>query len=461
MRTLAFSVLLLATTFAGCVDTAPLPNAADTADDVLSLLAGPALWSDPQNTPHPAYGWATLSSPAVGDQLPAYWAPIAAKPLPETISGLEHIVKADGVEAGAGIAMFGSLAIVPGFGAPSSIVDISDPAKPVLLSTFKPQEGMASHRGATTIAYPDGRLVTVIATGRGLDVWDISDPTSPQPLPTIVMKSHKVGVVPGTPIVYNAASGGGGSRIADEGTAVTEIYDLSDPTNPVKVQDWANGFACHHVYFWNDIAQEKYRGICAGIEFTQIWDTKDPKDPKVIVSVPVHQGVAGTPSGSIPLLAFSHYAGLSRDGKILLVGDESGGGSYPPGCVASVNTPAGAVSTPVGALWFYDVSNEKSPKVLGWYSPLNDPRVKAAPDTSCTAHHGRLVPAEGRDMIAMSFYGAGVVLVDFTGVGTASGPLAKVVAQYADGSDTWETWYNQGYLFTGDLARGMDVITFK
>jgi hypothetical protein len=459
--------LLLATSavLGGCLAPAGTPNAnGPDVGSALQFLAGAPLWADPQNTPHPAFGWPTLSSPTNATNAPAWWKPIPALALPTPIKGLDQVGQSpEEIRSGAGIALFGSLAIVPGFGKPTGILDISDPTHPKLLSTFKPQEGMTSHRGATTIAYPDGRLVTVISTGAGLDVWDITDPTNPQPLPPIKVKSHKVGVVPGTPIVYNAGSGGGGQgtgQTEQTATGVTQIYDLSDPMNATKVQDWKNGFACHHVYFWNDVAHDKYRGICAGIQYTQLWDTKDPRDPKVIVSVPVHHGVAGTPSASVGTVDFSHYAGLSRDGKILLVGDENGGGGTPPGCVASANTPAGAVSTPIGALWFYDVSNEKNPRVLGWYSPLNDPRMKPAPAMSCTAHHGRLVPAEGRDMVAMSFYGAGVVLVDFTGVGSPGGPLPNVVDQWAQGSDTWETWYNQGYLFTGDLARGLDVLKF-
>jgi hypothetical protein len=83
-------------------------------------------------------------------------------------------------------------------------------------------------------------------------------------------------------------------------------------------------------------------------------------------------------------------------------------------------------------------------------------------DGTCTAHHGRLVPdPQGRDLLAMSFYHAGVVLIDFTGVGSQSGPLPRAVDQYVDGSDTWETWYYNGYLFTGDLARGLDVLAFE
>jgi hypothetical protein len=462
------SLLLVAISFAGCLDaiTEELQGGVRAQTD--QFLAGPALWKDPQNAPHPMFNWPTLSSPATGPGLPEFWDPIPAAKLPNPIKGIDLLSKRpDGVRSGAGISIFGSLLIVPGFSQESYIVDIHDPAHPALLSTIK-----GAHRGSATIAYPDGRLVAVFSTDSGIEAWDITDSRAPDALVSIKPKQggHKLGVIPGTPIVYNAASCGGSNlpacapgpgQTTQTAKGLTEIYDFTDPENPQLVKEWQNGFSCHHVYFWNDAANQKYRGLCAGIEYTQLWDTKDPKDPKVIVNVPVHHGVANTPSGSVFLEAFSHYAGLSNDGKILIVGDENGGGSVPPGCGASASTPAGAASTPVGAIWFYDVSNEKDPKLLGWYSPLNDPRLKASPITSCTAHHGRIVPAEGRNMLAMSFYGAGVVLVDFTGVNFAAGKLPVVVDQYASGSDTWETWYDQGYLVTGDLARGMDVLKFE
>jgi hypothetical protein len=449
--------LLVAASLAGCL------QGSEPSDVILppvtDLLAGTPLWLDPQNTPHPQFGWPTLSSPPEGAS--GWWAPIPAAELPNPLTGLSHLAQVEGVSKGGGIALFGSIAVVPGYGTESSVVDISDPASPKLLSTFAPQGG--AHRGAAMIAYPDGRLVTVISSGNVIDIWDLTDPTRPSPLPPISPSegSHKLGVVPGTPIVYNAASDGGnggllpgpGSVSPSLGNGITAIYDLTDPQNPVHVQDFANGYGCHHVFFWQ--SAEKQRAICAGIEYTQIWDTADPLDPKVIVSVPVHHGVANAPSGSASILAFSHYAGLNQDGTVLIVGDEMGGGGLPPGCVGEARTPVGSASTPIGALWFYDVSDETNPIVLGYYSPLNDPRIKDLM-TSCTAHHGRLVPTEGRDTLAMSFYGAGVVLLDFT-----NPRLPVVIDQFADNSDTWETWYYNGYLFTGDLNRGMDILALS
>lgn len=443
-------VLSLAALLAACGDSAPPP--ALRAATQGSLGAGAPLWDDPQNTPHPAFGFATLSSPPAATNLPEGWAPIPPRPLPASITALTHVAGAPSrVDTGAGIALFGSLAIVPGFGDPSHIVSVADPANPRRLGRID-EEG---HRGAATIAYPDGRLLALFSTDEDIRVWEITDPRDPRPLRALrpAQGSHKVGVVPGTPIVYNAASAGG-DNVESRARGVTEIFDLSDPDRPVHVQDFPNGYSCHHIHFWNRPERNRYRALCAGLEYTQIWDTADPRNPKIIVSIPVHHGVPGTPSAAVTPVVFSHTSILNRDGTVLVVGDENGGGGLPPGCVASAETPAATASVPVGAIWFYDVTDERNPLLLGWYSASRDPTVMSAFGT-CTAHHGRLVPDPQRDLLAMAFYSAGVMVVDFT-----DPTHVRALAQFADSSNTWEVWYNQGYLFTGDLARGFDVLTF-
>jgi hypothetical protein len=471
MRGHLSTLTVVALLAAACSSSEPLDGEGKWATG--KLTADAPLWDDPQNTPHPVFNWPTLSSPPMGGELPKYWKPIPARELPKPITGLMHVAQAERIPSSGGMALFGSLAVLPGLGNESSVVDLRDPAAPRRLSRFnltgeksageeEPDHGLlddflgvGSHRGAAMIAYPSGRLVAVFATNTVIDVWDLTDPVRPRPLtPLRTARSHKVGVVPGTPIVYNAASQGGSNL--PQGSGFTEIFDLTDPEHPIHVQNFPNGYSCHHVFFWNNPAQNKYRAICAGVEYTQLWDTLDPRNPRVIVSLPVHHGIPGTPSAAVAPVTFSHSAGLNRDGTVLYVGDENGGGGLPPGCVASAATPAGDPSTPVGALWFYDVSIETAPVLRGWYSALNDPRVKS-PLRSCTAHHGRLVPdPDGRDLLAMSFYGDGVILLDF------SNPLLPhAIAQFAENSNTWETWYHNGYLVTGDLARGMDVLTFQ
>lgn len=491
MRLLASCLLTAAFVLAGCTEPEPQapgtggdeeplanlgpgdlyeapPTAGSAVADLLFAAEQP-LYRDPQNTPHPAFNFPTLSWPAAGEGVPEHWKPIPPATVPDQVTGLELVKRADGVPAGAGIAIFGSIVVVPGYGSPTSVVDISDPANPKVLSQFEPQEGLSNHRGAAFIPYPTGQLAVVISTGSGVDVWDLTDPKVPRPLPPLVedkdgnpVRSHKVGVIPGTPIVVNAASGGGNAA-EDQATGVNKMWDLSDPYNPVILPDFQNGYSCHHVYFWNDRDLGKYRGVCAGIQYTQIWDTTDPYNPSVIVSVPFGSG--GTPlaaggRSTQPPLSISHYAGLSQDGNVLLVGDESGGGGTPPGCVYRVDVPGmGAVSVPIGAVWFYDVTDEQNPVLLNWYSASQLDKLSSSdPARSCTAHHGRMIPVNGRDVLAMSWYASGVIVVDYTAVRGEGAGFPETVAQFADDSDTWETWYYQGYLFTGDLARGMDVL---
>jgi hypothetical protein len=468
MRVLAAS-LLVAGLLSGC---AGLDSSTKAATAVGGLHAGSPLWNDPQNAPHPKWNWPTLSSPPANAT--GWWTPIVARALPNPVSGLEHVAQAmngsSPISQGAGIAVFGHVAVVPEDREYAHFIDISDPTHPVEVGRIE-----SSGRGAAVIAYPDGRLVTAISTSPGFDVIDFTDPTQPEMLAQVAPREggHKLGVVPGTPILYNAGSSGGeplpnpvyGPGLCnvsiDQCVGYTSIYNLTDPANPVLVQEFHNGLACHHIFFWNNAAEGRFRALCAGIQYTQIWDTADPEHPKVLVSIPVHTGVADTPSQMVSIAAFSHSAGLNTDGTILYVGDENMGGGYPPGCVLGTSTPAGEAGTPVGATWFYDVRDELHPRLLGYFAPPRDAGHQVA--RSCTTHHGRIVPAEGRDLLAMSYYNDGVILVDFTPTMGEGGPaiVPKVVDEFNDGSDTWETWYDQGYLFTGDLARGMDVLTFK
>ena len=157
---------------------------------------------------------------------------------------------------------------------------------------------------------------------------------------------------------------------------------------------------------------------------------------------------------------------------MLVVGDELSGGG--PGVCDGVRTPAGDKAGPLGNLWFYDIKDEKNPKMMGWISPppsqaSSPPVPSGVPSgpndafgalfsTGCTAHHGRLVPdPEGkRDLLVMAWYTAGVVMVDFT---DPANP--KILDQFNKGTNTWEAWYDNGWIVTGDMARGMDVLKLK
>jgi hypothetical protein len=123
-------------------------------------------------------------------------------------------------------------------------------------------------------------------------------------------------------------------------------------------------------------------------------------------------------------------------------------------------------SGPVGNLWFYDITDEEDPQLQGWISPTHhytsnpphDDRLTeiggAGVPAGCTAHFGQLLPQE--NMLAMAFYGAGVVIIDFN---DPMNPM--IVDQWNENTNVWDVWFYQGYLFTGDLARGMDILTLE
>jgi len=468
----AVVVLLLVPVFTGCIgttteDVGQQSAPVDTGPENITA-AGEQVFEDPQTDAHPAFDFPTFTTlpedpPA---EAPHYWQPIPKNNF--TVDDLSvEVVGEDPNDAspGTGIALFGQVAIIPGRGTGNTwVYDISDPENPELLSEFS-----APGRDVDTVAFPDGSLYAAFATDQGVvPVWDLTNPEDPKKVATIEPErgSHNVGFVPGTPILYNSASLGGGT---DSGTGVgnvpdtaaegTAIYDLSDPANPERIQDFENGYSCHDITFSIREDSDEYRAYCAGIDMTQIWDIEDPENPEVVVNVPVHHGVAGAPSTSVPILRFSHLAIASQGGDVLVVGDETGGG-LAPACDATVSQGPQTVSGPVGNLYFYDISDEENPQLMSWMSTDNpalatdevaeDPTRAAG---TCTSHFGRLIPSEDKNLLAIGFYARGVNIVDFT---DPANP--EIVQQYNDGTDVWDTWFYNGYLVTGDGNKGMEIL---
>jgi hypothetical protein len=479
-RAVLLALLLAAAPLAGCIggdDGADQAETASTVEpgDLVDVDAIPeTVNDDPVHAAHADANHPTINDPTANletDQVPSWWAPPEAVEVPDEITGVQQkSTVADGENRGAGFAVFGSLAIMPSYAHETSIFDISDPENPEHLADLAEPPARDAH----PLPLSDGRLFAVFATDTGeVPVFNLTDPTNPEKVATIEPErgSHNVEILPGTAYLYNSASNGGGdgSQVEGQGSGGTAIYDLSDPSNPELVTDFENGYSCHDIKFGMWPGQDKHRAYCAGHQMTQIWDVADPANPEVIVNVPVHHGVAGAPSTGVAPAMFSHLAMPNEDGTILIVGDETGGG-LAPGCDAHVDAAGTTTSGPLGNLWFYDISDEEDPQLQGWYSPdhhytynpPHDDRLTeigaAGVPPGCTAHFGHLLPQ--KDTIAMGFYGAGVVILDFS---DPANP--QVVDQWYVGEDggtsVWDVWYYQGHLFTGDLVRTMDVLTLE
>ncbi|MEA3137010.1 MAG: hypothetical protein QOC71_1291 [Thermoplasmata archaeon] len=415
--------------------------------------------------------------------------PSYANPAPASVTKLEPVARlaqADGTPwpTGGGNYVLGDYVFGSALGSGFFIADVKDPTHPVLLYNASEPDGETPFaRKAEVIAHPDGRRTLVLATqSNGMHFWDVTDPANPVFASVLEFeRNHYIAVMPGTEYVWNNPSAGAGGSNA--------LVDAHDPYNPRILGDYGQ-YGCHGTTFQGGPGQPLWRGFCAGIQRTEVWDMLgfDPEARdfgiKLLTYVDVmDEPVSGTPitnppipsnpTGitSTPVRSLHHFATASADGNILIIGDEHRGGGNPGACY--VNDPLTGKSTPLGALWFFDISNPADPQMLSWISPpLVAPVAPSLPESpatdpsllgqlvngayttvpNCTAHFGQVVP--GEDKIVLGWYSAGVLLIDF------SDPTNPVILdQYQpEGVDTWSARISNGYVFTGDINRGMEVL---
>jgi hypothetical protein len=134
---------------------------------------------------------------------------------------------------------------------------------------------------------------------------------------------------------------------------------------------------------------------------------------------------------------------------------------------------------PGGGIHVWDISNEALPVKVGAYFipdtfPSADPGARPNPVGvgpgifRCTAHVMRIAP-DGKTLV-MGWYSQGVQVLDLSGLpgasvgaaGTDAGTGIKRLANWTmDGVDAWSAKIDdRGYIYTGDTARGMDVLRF-
>jgi hypothetical protein len=364
------------------------------------------------------------------------------------------------------------------------IADVSDPTQPRLVYNATVPDGETPFaRKAEVIAHPDGRRTLVLATqSNGMHFWDVTDPANPVWASVLEFeRNHYVAVMPGTEYVWNNPSAGSGGS--------NTLVDARDPYDPRILGDYGT-HGCHGTTFQGGPGEALWRGYCAGIQRTEVWDMAGFNVTQRDFGIRLHavvdlmdQPVSGTPVTNppipsnptgittTPVRSLHHFATASADGDILIIGDEHRGGGNPGACFAY--DPSTGKSTPLGALWFVDISDPADPQVLSWLSPpLVEPVAPSTPSSpspdpsvagqavgsaysavpNCTAHFGQVLP--GEDKIVIGWYSAGVLLIDFTDPASPA-----ILDQYQpEGVNTWSARVSNGYVFTGDIGRGMEVL---
>ncbi|PSG96718.1 hypothetical protein BRD56_09115 [Thermoplasmatales archaeon SW_10_69_26] len=357
--------------------------------------------------------------------------PTFARELPGEITGVEHELTLgpdEGLDSAYQIAVQGEMAYISAWNAGFYTVDISDPMQPEVLGHVADTFG----HDPWVLNYDDGRtFVANAATSSGIDIINVTDPTNPEKVANVLGGDdgnvHNIAVVPGTHLIYN-------SRSVD--TPGVDIVDASDPANPELVRTF-NDLTCHDISFH----MPDDRAYCAGVRETQIWEIADPERPEIVTRI------------ANPAINIHHWAIPANDGDTLVIGDELAGAASDAanGCAgASAENPAtgGTTTDPVGALWFYDVSEEQAPTPQSWIS-ASEMRAETG---SCTAHFGEIVG--DRDKMVVGFLSGGTYTIDFADV------TAPQVVDHDPVGEVVDVQVHHGWAFGVGRERGMDVWTF-
>ena len=333
-------------------------------------------------------------------------------------------------------------------GAGLRIVDVHDPAHPVVLAEDVPD---TSSRDVDLIHHPNGHLYAILAdSGEAyMKLVDVTDPKAPQFVGHTETCVHTVAVVPDSTVVYGSWSLCHAFVAGQPLDGDVEIVDFADPQHPVSKlfvfppaamtsggPKAVTATSCHEMTF----NAELQRAYCAGISDTQVWDIKDPLNPAIVSVI------------DDPLVNIHHSVWDADNGTTLVIGDEF------TGVLAPTPTCSDQAELPTSALAFYDISDLGNPRRVGYYNIPYD-AVQASAESGrpqyCSTHLGDVI--DGTDLIVMGWYTAGTVMVDF------SDPAdAKTVATWrAEGQPTsvWETRYYDGHVYASDEQHGLDILT--
>jgi hypothetical protein len=344
---------------------------------------------------------------------------------------------------GKDIELYGDHAFVS-FGGGLVIADISNPAKPKRLSSID------CGGGHDITLSPDGRIAYLAsdsnlgdcASGGGTAIIDVSDRTRPKFLSAIETPegSHTVTVANNILSSNNYASD------------AVRLYDVSDPRNPKELFTGATpGPSAFHDAFFDFRPDGRVLLYGASGEGHDIFDATDPKNLKHLQRV------------TDPEVSFSHQLEPNHNRSVLIASDEwQGGGTagacgQQPGQAPIAGVPVIGAASDLGAYSFYRAAEDgtfSSPLTGGEKLGTFNIPFEAPQTGGCTSHVFWTAPSEDRLMAA--WYVKGAKLIDFS-----DPAAAKEIGWFVpEGSDMWSAKPHRGLIFTGDLARGMDVLRY-
>ncbi len=304
--------------------------------------------------------------------------------------------------------------------------DISDPTNPVLIDSYKTDCGSHTH---TILPVPEDDRIYIYVSSYPITFGNIGAASN----------------------CFDFESGGGHGYvsiievpISNPTNETIHKYFLDDATEvatfnldavfdtPPGVLGTHSFIACHDIAVFADL--RLLAGAC--LSEAQLWDIADPVNPVFLwrFDDPALDHEFG--------LDLWHTSAFSWDGKVVAMGDESGGGAFAR-CVDPTDDR--------GRVWFLDTMTG------GLLANYKIPRSESG---VCTAHNFNFIPqTNGRKTLIMANYEAGLTVVDVNALIGGASELESEVGFYKPaGTDQWSAYWYNGFMYVNDIARGVDVM---
>ena len=328
----------------------------------------------------------------------------------------------------------GRYAYVGAYGEGLVIVDVSDPRHPRRVGRLDCGGGsqydvQLSPDARYAVLSTDDPGATCVPPGQqGSIVIDVSDPAHPMQVAFIPISVGTHTQTLDWPILYINNYPADYHRL--------EVYDLSTPWAPVKRSelDFGAGQTSVHDLSVDHRPDGRVLAYAAAVRTTDVIDVTDPGRPALLQAI------------SDPSVAFSHQAEPDFSRSLLLVTDEFAAGAPTAACGAP---QAG------GALHFYRLArdgtiSQNGADVAGTY----DIPYQENPSGGCSVHVFWQAPDQ--DRLVTAWYGRGVRVLDFSD----PAHVRELGWFIPAGANTFAAKAHDGYVFTGDIARGMDVLRY-
>jgi hypothetical protein len=363
---------------------------------------------------------------------------------------------------GSDLAFWGTTAVLGNYGTPGGfrLLDIADPSRPSLIGQLScpgSQADVSIWRSLVFVSVDSPRSApqcgaggassTAVAAGQayeGIRVVSIDNPASPEQIGFVDTDcgSHTHTLVPDEAharvLIYVLSyplgvPGPDCSAATHRKISVVEV-PLTNPTaaRVVSTPDMGPVIGCHDV----TVFLERKIAAAACISESQIWDLADPVHPRIVSHI------------VNPAINIHHSTTFSWDGKTAVIGDELAGAEFTPGCVA------GDSHMPLGALWFYDVSNPAAPVAKASYS-LPQREISLL----CTAHNFNTIPLRsGKDVLASAWYNGGTTVVDFTDPANPT-QLGYYIGKQPKVSTAWSSYWYNGFIYANNFDEDLNSLT--